>query len=87
MKISIDEKVENLCLLLSGTATSPLSTASNQVSIPTNEDALALLNHQPIELSLFAANELIVTMWWEKDTVVWYIGYFKSAVISQSIYG
>ena len=80
VKISIDEKVENLCLLLSGTATSPLSTASNQVSIPTNEDALALLNHQPIQLSLFEANELCVTMWWEKDTVVWYIGYFKSAV-------
>ena len=65
---------------MSGTATSATSTTSNQVALPTNEDALALLNHQPIQLSLFEANEHCVTMWWEKDTVVWYIGYFKSAV-------
>ena len=31
VKISVDEKVENLCLFLGGTVASPLSTSSNQV--------------------------------------------------------
>ncbi len=50
------------------------------LDLPTNENALAILNHLGTQRSLFEANKLSVTMWWEKDTVVRYIGYFNTAV-------
>ena len=82
VKLSIDEKIENLCLLLSANETSSAVSTSHQVLIPTNEDALAILTNQPVPISLYEANELCVTLWWEGDAVVWYLGYYKSIVAS-----
>ena len=40
----------------------------------------AILSQQPTSVSVFDANELCVTLWWEKNSVVWYIGYFKKTI-------
>ena len=75
VKVSVEEKVENLCILLSGHHDS--SVASPNINLPSNDDALAVLTDQPIVSTVFETNELCVTMWWENDSVAWYIGYFK----------
>ena len=85
VKISVDEKVENLCLLLSGTVASPpLLLTRLTLDLPTNENALAILNHLGTQRSLFEANELSVTMWWEKDCcLVHWLLLLKDCSISQ----
>ena len=71
-----------MCLLLSDNEISSAVSTSNQVSIPKNADALGILTNQPVPISLYEANELCVTLWWEGDAVVWYLGYYKSIVSS-----
>ena len=64
-------------MLLQGTESS-VSVTSQLIEIPNNLDALAIVSDEPVQTSLFEANELCVTLWFEKDCVAWYIGYFKS---------
>ena len=82
-KISHDEKLENLTLLLAGDDS---NTSSNTIcDLPTNEDVLHAMKDTDLISTLSKSprpnlqiNEICVSAWQESvDEYVWYIGYVK----------
>ena len=78
--ISNEERLENLTLLLND---SNISGPPQTVNLPTNRDALRVLT--PCESSVedtrdlpISVNELCVTLWSERGSRNWYIGYCTS---------
>ena len=76
-KVSHDEKLSNLCILLNGQST------SFQV-LPKNEDALKIIRHnapldekevQVEKKNVVEIGQIRVTLWKEGVHDVWYVGY------------
>ena len=86
VKVMQEERVENLCVLLTDDSRIA-STASSDATrdLPSNEDAMHLLSapttNQEIDTSnniTFKANQLCVTVWNDGDMLTWYVGYWIS---------
>ena len=76
-RISDEEKLENLCILLSDDAEESTATVAN---LPTNEDGMTVLSSPAAEdlktSANFEINQLYVTVWMSgKEEIVWYVGY------------
>ena len=74
--ISFEEKLENLCILLSYDAETCTATIAN---LPTNEDGVKVLTTNEISIAenplTFNVNQMCVVSWLEGETFNWYIGY------------
>ena len=78
-QIPLEEKVENLCLLLSNEGSGTTGSLT-EIDLPTLEDAISVLSDEIIQQEPFTLNDLCVNMWVEKGLTTWYIGYFKRQV-------
>ena len=80
--IPMEEKVSNLCMLLSNDDGNSVAGTATVLDLPSVEDAIVVLGGQVENIELYSLNNLCVSMWIEDTTANWYIGYFKRQVSS-----
>lgn len=80
VNIDMATQLENLTILLSDDDNIASQSSVDEISLPSNDDALRVLSKDSLRLTnnIFEKNKMCVSVWREGNDITWYVGRFNS---------